>query len=58
MDPRTTKDKWNNLVKSYVGGEEYFAFDGEFVPLSVWSVRGFDATRTAIYSNRGMSRVV
>ena len=58
MDPRTTKDKWNNLVKSYVSGEEYFAFDGEFVPLSVWSVRGFDATRTAIYSNRGMPRVV
>ena len=33
------------LIDTYKTDEEYYADGGEYLPLSVWATRGFDATR-------------
>ena len=46
MTPADTKARYTEMVSRYEVAEEFFACDGEFLPLSVWRTRGFDSDRT------------
>ena len=46
MTPADTKARYTEMVSCYEVAEEFFACDGEFLPLSVRPTRGFDSDRT------------
>ena len=46
LNPKETKAKYDARLSRFTTSEEYFAFEGEYLPLGVWSQRGFDGDRT------------
>jgi hypothetical protein len=45
LSPDEVKAKGEQLMRTYQISEETFAENGEYLPLSVWSARGFDIAR-------------